>query len=62
MPSFPTDDVRLGVLLVVSDVGRSRDFYRDVLSAKILREFEGSFCQLEFQGTLQFLVAGGGPS
>ncbi len=62
MPSFPADDVRLGVLLVVSDVGRSRDFYRDVLSAKILREFEGSFCQLEFQGALLFLVAGGGPS
>ncbi len=62
MPSFPTDDVRLGALLVVSDVARSRDFYRDVLSAKVLREFEGSFCQLEFQQTLLFLVAGGAPT
>jgi len=60
--SFPTDDVRLGALLVVGDVGRSRDFYRDVLSAKVLREFEGSFCQLEFQETLLFLVVAGGPS
>ena len=62
MSSFPTDDVRLGPLLVVSDVSRSRDFYRDVLGAKVLREFEGAFCQLEFQQTLLFLVAGGGPS
>ena len=62
MCSFPTDDVRLGTLLVVSDVSRSRDFYRDVLGAKVLREFEGSFCQLEFQRTLLFLVAGGGPT
>ena len=62
MTSFPTEDVRLGALLVVNDVGRSRDFYRDVLGAKVLREFEGSFCQLEFQETLLFLVAGGGPS
>lgn len=62
MTAFPTDGVRLGALLVVSDVGRSRNFYRDVLDAKVLREFEGSFCQLEFQETLLFLVAGGGPS
>ena len=62
MSSFPTDDVRLGTLLVVSDVSNSRDFYRDVLGAKVLREFEGSFCQLEFQQTLLFLVAGGGPT
>ena len=62
MSSFPTDDVRLGTLLVVSDVSSSRDFYRDVLGAKVLREFEGSFCQLEFQQTLLFLVAGGCPT
>ena len=62
MSSFPTDDVRLGTLLVVSEVSRSWDFYRDVLGAKVLREFEGAFCQLEFQQTLLFLVAGGGPS
>lgn len=62
MSSFPTDDIRLGPLLVVSDVSRSRDFYRDVLAAKVLREFEGSFCQLEFQQTLLFLVSGGDPT
>ncbi len=43
-------------------MGRSSDFYRDVLGAKVLREFEGSFCQLEFQETLLFLVADGGPT
>ena len=62
MSSFPTDDVRLGTLLVVSDVSRSRDFYRDVLGAIVLREFEGSFCQLEFQKALLFIVAAGGPT
>ena len=62
MTSFPTVDVRLGALLVVNDVGRSRDFYRDVLGAKVLREFEGSFCQMEFQKSLLFIVAGGGPT
>lgn len=62
MRPFPTDDVRLGTLLVVSDVSRSRNFYRDILGAEVLREFEGAFCQLEFQQTLLFLVAGGGPT
>ena len=62
MSSLLTDDVRLGTLLVVSDVSRSRDFYTDVLGAKVLREFEGSFCQLEFQQALLFIVAGGGPT
>ena len=62
MSSLLTDDVRLGTLLVVSDVSRSRDFYTDVLGAKVLREFEGSFCQLEFRKALLFVVAAGGPS
>jgi len=59
---FPTAEVQLGHLLVVQDVSRARDFYRDVVGATIEREFEGSFCQLNFQGTLLFLVAGGEPT
>ncbi len=62
MSDFPTSDVRLGPLLVVADVSASRDFYRDIIGARVIREFEGSFCQLELAGTLLFVVAGGGPT
>ena len=39
MSSFLTADVQLGTLLVVNNVSRSRDFYRDVLGQ--LRTFRG---------------------
>jgi hypothetical protein len=32
---FPTDGVALTTLLVVRDVNRARDFYRDVLGATV---------------------------
>ena len=62
MSEFPTSDVSLGPLLVVADVTASRNFYRDIIGAEVIREFEGSFCQLELAGTLLFLVGGGGPT
>ncbi len=62
MGEFPTSDVRLGLLLVVANVAASRDFYRDIIGARVMREFEGSFCQLELAGTLLLVVAGGGPT
>lgn len=62
MSEFPTSEVSLGPLLVVADVSASRDFYRDIIGARVIREFEGSFCQLELAGSLLFLVAGGGPT
>jgi len=38
---FPADS-KLTHILVVADTDRSRDFYRDVLGAKVLREYGGT--------------------
>ena len=62
MDDFPTPDVELTQLLVVSDIDRSRTFYRDVLGAEIYREYGGTSCVLRFQGVWLLLVTGGGPT
>jgi catechol 2,3-dioxygenase-like lactoylglutathione lyase family enzyme len=49
-------------LLVVSDLARSRAFYRDVLGAEIYREYGGSSIVLRFLDTWLLLVTGGGPT
>jgi catechol 2,3-dioxygenase-like lactoylglutathione lyase family enzyme len=59
---FPTDSVEVTVLLVVADVDRSRDWYRDVLGASLYREYGGSSAVLQFQGTWLLLVTGGAPT
>ena len=48
---FPTDGVEVTLLLVVADVDRSRDWYRDVLGASVYREYGGSSAVLQFQRT-----------
>ena len=59
---FPTNDVALTHILVVADVGRLRDFYRDVLGATVFREYGGTSCVLQFQGSWLLLVTGGDPT
>jgi catechol 2,3-dioxygenase-like lactoylglutathione lyase family enzyme len=59
---FPTDGVEVTLLLVVADVDRSRDWYRDVLGASLQREYGGSSAVLQFQGTWLLLVTGGDPT
>lgn len=59
---FPTEGVELTLLLVVSDIERSKRFYRDVLGASLFREYAGTSCVFEFQGTWLLLVTGGGPT
>ena len=59
---FPTDGVELTLLLVVSDMERSKSFYRDVLGAEVYREYGGTSCVLNFRGTWILLVTGGGPT
>jgi catechol 2,3-dioxygenase-like lactoylglutathione lyase family enzyme len=59
---FPTEGVALSLLLVVSDMERSRHFYRDVLGATVYREYGGTSCVLSFQGAWLLLVTGGGPT
>jgi catechol 2,3-dioxygenase-like lactoylglutathione lyase family enzyme len=45
---FPTEGVALTHLLVVSDLDRSRQFYRDVLGATVYRDYGGTSCVLTF--------------
>lgn len=59
---FPVEGVELTLLLVVSDVERSRQFYTDILGATLYREYGGTSAVLEFQGTWILLVTGGGPT
>lgn len=59
---FPRDGVELTHILVVADLARARTFYRDVLGATIYREYGGTSCVLQFQGTWLLLVTGGGPT
>ena len=59
---FPSDGVEMTILLVVSDIERSRTFYRDVLGAELYREYGGTSAVLQFQGTWILLVTGGGPT
>lgn len=59
---FPTEGVVLTHLLVVSELGRSRQFYEDVLGASVYREYGGTSCVLSFQGSWLLLVTGGGPT
>jgi catechol 2,3-dioxygenase-like lactoylglutathione lyase family enzyme len=59
---FPVDGVELTHLLVVRDIAKSRWFYRDVLGARVVREYGGTSCVLSFQGSWILLVTGGGPT
>jgi len=62
MGEFPTPDVEVTHLFVVSEVERARAFYRDVLGAELFREYGGTSCVLRFQGAWLLLVTGGEPT
>ncbi len=59
---FPASGAELTHLLVVTDLERSRHFYRDILGATVYREYGGTSCVLQFQGSWLLLVTGGGPT
>jgi catechol 2,3-dioxygenase-like lactoylglutathione lyase family enzyme len=59
---FPTEGMELTHILVVSDIARSRHFYRDILGAYIFREYGGTSCVMRFQGAWLLLVTGGRPT
>lgn len=59
---FPMEGMDITHLLVVSDMERSRTFYRDVLGAEVYREYGGTSVVLRFLGTWILLVTGGGPT
>ena len=62
MSEFPTVEVELTLLLVVSDVARSVAFYTEVLGASLYREYGGDSAVIQFQGVWMLLVTGGGPT
>jgi catechol 2,3-dioxygenase-like lactoylglutathione lyase family enzyme len=59
---FPTPDMALTQIRVVSDVDRAKSFYVDVLGASVFREYGGTSVVLEFLGCWVLLVTGGGPT
>src|SRR5438067_997320 len=60
--NFPTTGVELRYLLVASDYTRSLAFYRDVLGARVVRQFSDVLCLLSFGGSEFLLTVGGGPT
>ena len=62
MPVFPADATDLTRLLVVGDLRRSVDWYRDVLGAEIVGEYGGTSAVIRFVGSWLLLVTGGGPT
>jgi len=59
---FPTSDMELTYILVVSNMEQSRHFYGDVLGATVVREYSGTSCVLKFQGSWLLLVTRGEPT
>jgi catechol 2,3-dioxygenase-like lactoylglutathione lyase family enzyme len=60
--TFPSEDMPLTHILVVSDVERSRGWYTEVLGARLHREYGGDSAVLSFNGSWLLLVTGGDPS
>lgn len=59
---FPTDDMALTHILVVSDLERSKMFYSQILGAEIYREYGGTSVVLSFLSSWLLLVTGGQPT
>src|ERR1700694_2445601 len=54
--------MELTTLLVVGDLARSVEFYRDVLGATLVREYGGTSAVFKFQESWILLVTGGPPT
>jgi catechol 2,3-dioxygenase-like lactoylglutathione lyase family enzyme len=59
---FPTSDMELTHILVISNMDKSKHFYQDVLGAEIYREYGGSSCVLKFLGAWLLIVTQGDPT
>ena len=62
MTSFPTSEMALTHILVVSDIDKSRDWYQAVLGARLFREYGGTSAVFDFNGSWLLLVTGGEPT
>ncbi len=59
---FPTKDMALTHILVVSDLDKARAFYQDVLGASLYGEYGGTSIVYDFNGAWLLVVTGGGPT
>ncbi len=59
--TFPTDDMPITTILVVTDTEASRAWYTDVLGAQLYRQY-GESVVLSFNGAWLLLVTGGEPT
>jgi catechol 2,3-dioxygenase-like lactoylglutathione lyase family enzyme len=62
MPGFPSADLAVTHILVVSDLARSKAWYLDVLGATLYGEYGGTSVVLQLGGAWLLIVAGGGPT
>lgn len=62
MSGFPSEDMELTHILVVSDLDASVAWYGDVLGARLERTYGGSSAVFDFNGSWILLVTGGGPT
>lgn len=62
MSGFPDAGMELTHLLVVSDLESSVAWYRDVLGARLQREYGGTSAVFDFNGTWLLVVTGGEPT
>ncbi len=60
--TFPTKDMALSILLVISDLRKTRWFYEEVLGADFHREYGGHTLVFSFLGTWLILTTGGPPT
>jgi catechol 2,3-dioxygenase-like lactoylglutathione lyase family enzyme len=56
---FPVEGAVLTPLFVVSNMEQARHFSRDILGATVHREYGGTSCVLQFQGSWLLLVTDG---
>jgi len=59
---FPTKDMELTHILVVSDIEKSKHFYLNILGAELFREYGRTSVVLNFQGVWILLVTEGEPT
>lgn len=62
MTDFPSDEMALTHILVVSDISSARDWYVEVLGGSVFREYAGTSVVLSFLGSWLLLVTAGGPT
>ncbi len=59
---FPVEGMELTHILVVSDLERAREFYRDVLGAALHGDYGGTSSVFKFNGAWLLVVTGGEPT